>query len=142
MGDKAYTQAKFDKLKDFMGVMVMQTSIMDKSPQEIFEIYKKRWTIETYFNYFKNKADCSALHQQDYYKTQGLAFIMLVSALIHREFEKAVKSVKGKSVQDCLLDARMIKATKRRGVWTVSNCRKKQIDLFAALNTNLAVEIG
>ncbi len=67
---------------------------------------------------------------------------MLVSALIHRELAEAVGSVKGKSLQDCLLDARMIKAAKRRGVWTVSNCRKKQNDLFAALNTKLAVEIG
>ena len=66
---------------------------------------------------------------------------MLVSALILREFEDAVKAVKGKSVKDCLLDARMVKADKRRGVWAVSNCRKKQIELFESLNTKLAVEI-
>jgi hypothetical protein len=45
MGDKAYTQEGFDKLKDFMGVIVLQTSIMGRTPQEIYEIYKKRWTI-------------------------------------------------------------------------------------------------
>lgn len=141
MGDKSYTQDGFDKLKDFMGLIVLQTSNMEKPPQEIYELYKKRWAIETYYNYFKNKADCSSLYQQDYYKTQGLAFIMLVSSLILREFEDAVKAVKGKSVQDCLLDARMVKADKRRGVWTVCNCRKKQVDLFELLNTKLAVEI-
>ncbi|MDW7657627.1 MAG: transposase [Bacillota bacterium] len=141
MGDKAYTQEGFDKLKDFMGVIVLQTSIMGKTPQEIYELYKKRWTIETYYHYFKNKADYGSLYQQDYYKTQGLAFIMLVSSLIHKEFEDAVKAVKGKSAQDCLLDARMVKADKRRGVWTVCNCRKKQVELFESLNTKLAVEI-
>lgn len=141
MGDKAYTQEGFDKLKDFMGVIVLQTSIVGKTPQEIYEIYKKRWTIETYYNYFKNKADYGSLYQQDYYKTQGLAFIMLVSSLIRREFEDAVKAVKGKSAQDCLLDARMVKADKRRGVWAVCNCRKKQAELFESLNTKLAVEI-
>ena len=141
MGDKAYTQEGFDKLKDFMGLIVLQTSIMGKTPQEIYEIYKKRWTIETYYNYFKNKADYGSLYQQDYYKTQGLAFIMLVSSLIRREFEDAVKAVKGKSAQDCLLDARMVKADKRRGVWAVCNCRKKQVELFESLNTKLAVEI-
>ena len=66
---------------------------------------------------------------------------MLVSSLIHREFENAAKAVKGKSAQDCLLDARMVKANLRRGVWTVSNCRKKQVELFEALNTKLTVEI-
>ncbi len=141
MGDKAYTQEGFDKLKDFMGVIVLQTSIMGKTPQEIYEIYKKRWTVETYYNYFKNKADYGSLYQQDYYKTQGLAFIMLVSSLIRREFEDAVKVIKGKSAQDCLLDARMVKADKRRGVWTVCNCRTKQVELFELLNTKLSVEI-
>lgn len=141
MGDKSYTQEGFDKLKDFMGVIVLQTSIIDKTPKEIYELYKKRWVIETYYNYFKNKADYSSLYQQDYYKTQGLAFIMLVSALILREFEDAIKAVKGKSAQDCLLDARMVKADKRRGVWTVCNCRKKQVELFELLNTKLSVEI-
>jgi len=66
---------------------------------------------------------------------------MLVSALILREFEDAVTAVKGKSVQDCLLDARMVKADKRRGAWAVCNCRKKQVELFELLNTKLAVEI-
>ena len=141
MGDKAYTQEGFDKFKDFMGVTILQTSIKDKTPQEIYEIYKKRWTIETYYNYFKNKADYGSLYQQDYYKTQGLAFIMLVSSLIRKEFEDAVKAVKGKSAHDCLLDARMVKADKRRGVWAVCNCRKKQVELFKLLNTSLAVEI-
>jgi len=35
----------------------------------------------------------------------------------------------------------MVKADKRRGVWTVCNCRKKQVELFESLNTKLAVEI-
>ncbi len=104
MGDKAYTQEGFDKLRDFMDVIVLQTSIVDKTPQQIYEIYKKRWTVETDYNYFKNKADYGSLYQQDYYKAQGFASIMLVSSLIRKEFEdavKAVKAVKGKSVQDC-----------------------------------------
>ena len=141
MGDKAYTQEGFDKLKDLIGVTVLHTSIMDKTPQEIYEIFKKRWTIKTYYNYFGNKADYGSLYQQDYYKTQGLAFIMLSSSLIRKEFEDAVKAVKGKSAQDCLLDARMVKADKRHGVWAVCNCRKKQVELFQLLNTKLAVEI-
>ena len=44
-----------------------------------------------------------ALGQQDYYKTQGLAFLMLVESLIHHEFEEASRAVQGFSVQDCLL---------------------------------------
>ena len=140
-GNRSYTQEKFDQQKNYMGVTVLQTSISgnEKTAQEIYTLYKKRWTIETFYNYFKNKADYRTLYMQDYYKTQGLAFIMLVSALIHREFEEAAKNVKGKSVQDCLLDARMVKANKRRDVWCVCNCGKKQRNLFQQLNTPMAV---
>ncbi len=38
---------------------------------------------------------------------------MLVEALIHHEFEEAAKAVQGFSVQDCLFQARMVKADKR-----------------------------
>jgi transposase len=139
-GDKAYTEERFEKMKDFMGVTVLQTSLTKQTPQEVYELYKKRWIIETYYNYFKNKADCNSLYLNDYYKTQGLAFIMLVSALIHKNFEDAVAGVKGKSVQDCLLEARMVKANKRREHWIACNCKSSQQTLFKLLNTNMTVE--
>ena len=59
---------------------------------------------------------------------------MLVSALIYREFEKAAKNDKGRSVQDCLPDARMVKANKQHDVWCACNCGKKQRNLFQQLN--------
>ena len=139
MNDKAYTKEKFEEQKYFMGVTVLQTSIEDKTPEEIYELFKKRWTIETFYNYFKNKANYNSLHAEDYYKTQGLAFIMLISALIHREMENAVKCIEGKSVQTCLLEAKMIKANKRRDTWTVCNCLPKKKELFKLLNTPLTV---
>lgn len=140
-GDKSYTDENFNKLKDFMGVTVLQTSLTAQTPQEIYELYKKRWSIETYYNYFKNKADYNALYQADFYKTQGLAFIMLVNALIHKNFEDAVAGIKGKSAQDCILDAKMVKANKRRGCWIVCNCKKSHQTLFNQLNTKMAVEV-
>lgn len=141
-GDKSYTKENFEKLKYYMGVTVLQTSLEDKTPQEVYGYYKKRWSIETFYNYFKNRANYSALHEEDYYKTQGLAFIMLVSALIHQEMEEAVKPLVGKNVQTCLLEARMVKASKRHGVWTVSNCLKKQLELFRKLNTEPRVDFA
>ena len=102
-------------------------------------VHQKRWKLETFYNYFKNKANYASLHAEDYYKTQGLAFIMLVAALIHQEVEKATKEIDGKSLDDCLLDARMVKAHKRHGIWKLCNCLKKQVTLFMQLNTELKV---
>ena len=64
---------------------------------------------------------------------------MLVAALIHQEVETAVAELDGKSVTTCLLEARMVKAHKRYGQWTVCNCLKKQVELFKQLNTPLDV---
>jgi len=138
-GDQSYTKEKFSKIKDLMGVIVLQTNIDDKTPEEIYTLYKKRWSIETFYNYFKNGADFNSLHQTSYYKTQGLAFIMLITALIHHELSEKVKNIKGKSVDKCLLEAKMVKANKRFGQWTVCNCLKKQVDLFEALDTPLKI---
>ena len=139
LGDKAYTKEGFDKVKYYMGVTVLQTSVEDKTAEEIYGLYKRRWSIETFYNYFKNKAGYTSIHAEDYYKTQGLAFIMLVSALIHRAMENAVLKLDGKSVRDCLLDAKMVKASKRRGIWNVCNCTPKKCSLFQALNTPLKI---
>ena len=65
---------------------------------------------------------------------------MLVSALIFSEMKEAVKDIKGKSLQDCLMEARMLKAHKRMNKWTVTNCLKKQKELFEKLGVPLTVE--
>ena len=140
-GDKSYTNEGFQKAKYYMGVTVLQTSLENASPEEVYTLYKKRWTIETFYNYFKNKAGYNSLYAENYYKTQGLAFIMLVSALIHQELEAAVANIDGKTVNTCLLEARMVKAHKRHDNWTVCNCLKKQVELFKQLNTPLDVEL-
>ena len=138
-GDKSYTKEGFQKAKYYMGVTVLQTSLENASPEEVYALYKKRWSIETFYNYFKNKAGYNSLYAEDYYKTQGLAFIMLVSALIHQEMEAAVADIGGKTVSTCLLESRMVKAHKRHDNWTVCNCLKKQVELFKQLNTPLDV---
>ena len=39
----------------YMGVSVLQTSLGAKrSAQDIWALYKRRWSIETLFDYFKN----------------------------------------------------------------------------------------
>ncbi len=138
-GRPGYTQEGLNRNRDWVGVYILQSNLTDRTPGEIFELYKKRWKIETFYNYFKNGAEYKALYQQDYYKTQGLAFIMLVSSLIHHELAVSIRKLKTKSVQECLLDARMIKINKRNGVWTTANCKTAIADMFRTLNTPLIV---
>ena len=74
------------------------------------------------------------------YKAQGMAFLMLVTALVHKGLEGVCAMVKGKSVDDCLLDARMVKANKVGGRWVCGNLLSKQRELFDTLGVPLSVD--
>lgn len=140
-GKKGYTKESYEQYRKWFGVYVLQTNLNDRSPKEIFELYKKRWSIETYFNYFKNKADYNSLYMQDYYKVQGLSFIMLVTSLIQHELAVRAKEIGKKSINECLLDARMVKINKRNGKWIAANCRSSVTKMFNDFNTELQPQV-
>ena len=139
-GDKGYTQEGFDAARKLMAVTVLQTSLKAQSAEEVYALYKRRWEVETYFDYFKNGQDAHTLCVQDYHQAQGLAFVLLVSGLIHREVSVALKaSGLSMTLPEMLLEARKVKAAKRHGVWVACNCKKKRASLFEKLNTPLEV---
>ncbi|MCH3926717.1 MAG: hypothetical protein LKE27_09890 [Atopobiaceae bacterium] len=141
-GDRAYTQERFDELAPLMGVTVLQTSLpaSERDAEAVYGLCKRRRSVETYFDYFKNGQDARGLCQQDFHRVQGLAFAMLVSGLIHREVADAVAaSGVGMSVGDVLMDARMVKAARRNGSWVAVNCKKKRVAMLDALHTSLEV---
>lgn len=70
-GDKAYTREGFERAKYFMGGIVLQTSLEEQTPQEIYVLYKKRWQIETFYNYFKNKAGITPCMSRTTTKRKG-----------------------------------------------------------------------
>lgn len=77
---------------------------------------------------------------QGYCRAQGMAFLMLVVALVRSSLEAACGPVRGKTVDDCLLDARMVKANLVRGRWTCTNLLRRQEELFERTGTPLSVE--
>ena len=135
-GDKAYTEAKLEELSPLMGACVLQTSLpaAERDAESVFALYKDRWTVETYFDYFKNGQDGHTLCQQDHCRQQGLAFVMLVSGLIECEVRAAIaRSGLGMSVTDVLMDARAAKADRLGDAWVVNNCLKKRDARFRRL---------
>ena len=128
-GDSGHEAEKLAEKEPYLGVYVLQTSLPkdERSAQEVFALYKDRWKVETYFDYFKNGQDGHTLCQQSYYRQQGLAFVMLVAGLIECEVRaKVLKSGVGMSVVDVLRDARALKADRHRGGWVINNCLKKR----------------
>ena len=122
-----------------MGVTVLQTSL-EEGAEEVFALYKKRWSVETYFDHFKNGQDAHTLCVRDYHRMQGLAFVLLVSGLVHREVADALDAPGlDVSMPEMLVEARKVKTARRNGVWVACNCKKKRVDFFKKLNTPLEV---
>ena len=77
-----YTEAKLDSMEKTFGVIILETTHCG-TPEEIYNYYKKRWSIETFYNYLKHQMDFNALGVHDWAKLQGLAFMMLLATLIN-----------------------------------------------------------
>ena len=134
LGKSGYTQEKFEQIKEDFGVYVLQSNAT-LSPEEIFAAYKKRWSIETFYQYLKNIGNFNDLMIQDYYKEQGFAFIMLIAGQIQQKMLSATKSLGDNtiSVNDVLLMARCMKMERRGNYWYLKNTRKKDLELLKKL---------
>mgnify|MGYP002624435089 CR=1 FL=1 len=128
MGRDGYTSEGLEKNKDFFGVMVLLSN-SKQSPDEIFSNYKKRWSIETFYQYLKNSADFNDLKIEDYYKEQGFAFIMLITGQINHYMDLAVKKLEDSttSIYDALTMARIMKINLSKGIWRLCNTRAKDL---------------
>ena len=137
-----FTNEKFEEIKEYFGVIVLETNISEETtPKEIFSKYKERWKIETFYNYFKNKAEFEGLYQDNYYKTQGLAFIMLIVGRLYEEMRKKIKNKGYENISDCILEMKKIKLIKIKGNWKKSNVTNKSLEKLEKLGVDLSEEI-
>lgn len=134
LGKSGYTLEKFEQNKENFGVYVLQSNAA-KTAEEVFSGYKKRWGIETFYQYLKNKGDFNDLMFQDYYKEQGFSFMMLISGQIHQQMIQAVRSLDDNtiSVHDIMLMARRMKMERRGNTWNLKNTRKRDLGILKQL---------
>ena len=137
-----YTETKLEAAEKTFGVIILETT-HGGTPEEIYNYYKDRWSIEIYYDYLKHQMDFNALGVQDWAKLQGLAFMMLLSTLINGSIQKKLKqsSLSGIYMPEVLLTASSIKAMKRNDTWTIENASKPERDLFKALSVPIGVEL-
>ena len=125
--------------KDF-GLFLLETSDIEKTPQEIFCDYKSRWKIETFYNYVDNIVDFNSLYQQDYCRTQGLAFIIQIAGMIYHEL-KDVADQHNLSVKTVMKALKGIKLSKEKNFWKIKNAVKPKRVIAENLGVNLAPSI-
>ena len=137
-----YTEAKLEAAEKTFGVIILETT-HGGTPEEIYNYYKDRWSIEVYYNYLKHQMDFNALGVHDWAKLQGLAFMMLLATLINGSIQEKLKqsSLSGVYMPEVLLTASSIKAIKRNDMWTIENASKVERDLFKALSVPVGAEL-
>lgn len=143
LGKSGYTQDGFKASKDFFGVYVLRTNGV-QGHEWTFCNYKKRWGIETFYQYVANVGDFNDLMVQDYYKEQGMAFVLLVAGQIHHKVIEAVKGLSCSTIstRDILLMARRMKIERRGNFWLLKNTRKKDLEIFTKMNFKPAESIA
>ena len=130
-GQAGFSREEYDILKDFFGVIVLQTDDSTLTPQQMFETYKGRWAVETYYDFLKCEADYNAIGLTDYYEMQGYAFIILIASLIAFETDLAcARQCLSNILGECFLEARAVKIHFRDGIWRVDDGLPKKLSQF------------
>ena len=131
-GSKSHTEEKLEKYKKSFGVIVLETSL-SCSAKEVYNFYKSRWAIETYYDRIKNTLDFSELNQSDYGEIQGLAFVMLIGGRLNQKILKAAKLINkgGKELLRIMSALKLYKSGKRA---SVCNTKKEHIEIAKKLN--------
>ena len=137
-GRKGYAEDGFASAEPFFGVCVPRASLADATAEQVWDHYKRRWAIETYYDWPENGMGLRGLCQRDYCRAQGLAFVCLVASLVRRELADLVGGrLPGRTVDEALLDARLVKAHLRAGRWGCCNCKGSVRRLFDTLGVPL-----
>ena len=140
-GRKGYTQDTYNKLSQWFGTIVLRTNDLAKEAKDIFNSYKRRWNIETYYDYLKNDYDFNDLQSEDNYQIQGMCFITLVAGLIHSELKKVIPNYKNYNIGKFLLEVGNVHLSKEYGTWQLKNILNEQNEMLKTVGIDYITEI-
>lgn len=109
----------------------------------LYKKYKKRWKIETFYNYVRNKLDFNHFHESNYYVQQGISFLLVVEGYIYSEvlkkIEKAEKPfINRMSVSELKLKAGRLKLSKGLDeLWHRNTIKENMVDLFTEFGADI-----
>lgn len=119
-GRKGYSEEGLVENELLFGLFLLETNNFEAAPRTIFEHYKSRWSIETYYNYVRNDVDFNALYQQDYFCMQGLSFIVTVSGIIYHEMKKQT-DISKLPLKKTMREMKKLKISLEGDKWLVKN---------------------
>ena len=147
--DAEHTEENLASLGPEFGLIIMRTNRSKEStpPSVVYCDYKKRWTIETHYNFVENTINFCGLQTSDYCSMQGLSFLMITVGQIKAAFVKKMASsasryVQNMSIKECLTKGRRFKMVQNQDKkWRISMASKKKIEMLQEMGVNVAKDI-
>ncbi len=147
--DEEHTEERLALLGPGFGIIVIRTNLENEYylPKEIYVNYKKRWTIETHYNFLENTIRFYGLQTSDYYSMQGLSFLILTVGQIKSAFVKALHAsdssyVSHLSIKESITKAARFKLSQHQDMrWHISIGTKKHAELLEKMGVNVAHDL-
>ncbi len=147
--DENCTEEKLAELAPKFGLIILRTNMSGAtSPAStVYYNYKKRWTIETHYNFVENIIKFCGLQSSDYCTMQGLSFLMITVGQVKASFVKRMRSsslsyVSNMSLKECLTKASRFKLVQNQDKkWRISMASKKKIELLQEMGVNVSEDI-
>ncbi len=128
----------FDKQYDF-GSIVIKTNL-NKTPEEIFYLYKTRCEIEQSFDFLKNLLDLDKSYMQNQYSLEAWAFLNHISLMLSYKLLNLLRDKKllsKYSVSDLIFHFKYIHKVKVNNQWVTSEISGKTSKLLTSLDLHI-----
>ena len=143
-----HTYEKLAQLEPQFGIIILRTNYSWKTGVEkkVYCGYKRRWDIETHYNFVENTIRFCGLHESDYTAMQGLSFMTTVFGQIKSAFVKKIHGaspyVKHMSIKECLAKAGRLKLSQHKDKkWYVTVTVQKTADMMAELGVDIPADL-
>lgn len=127
---------EFHKKAHTFGTFSILTNLKEKTPAEVYEMYKSRMEVETAFDAFKNTLEADRSYMQNDQAMEGWMFINYLALLAYwRILKLLVKQelLSKFSVKDLLIHLSYVKKIKINGQWHQAEVTNKTKKLFNKL---------
>ena len=147
--DESHTEEKLKELGPYFGIIILRTNRDSKTdtPAAVYEKYKKRWKLETHYNFVENIVRFYGLKTDDYCTMQGLSFLILTVGQIKAAFKKkqmasSSKFVTHLSTRECLVKAGRLKLSQHQNKkWHIAVSTSKTAELMKEMGVDMANDI-
>lgn len=136
-GKKGFSSEGYARMAPDFGAIVLETNL-GKSAEEVYSLYKSRWSIETYYDRLKNGIGFEALNLDDYAVAQGLAFVMMVAGRIDARIAWAARKA-GMSRKELIQLMRFLKLVDDGKRVSILNVKKQHSEVLAKLGIAMSV---